>query len=153
MAASFGLGLEPGDEIIVGEGEHHANLVPWHFLRERHGIVLKFIPVDEDGVLDLDAYRALLGPKTRMVAVSHMSNVTGATCDVAAVVAGARSVGARVLLDGAQAVVHQKIDVTRSAAISTPSPGYKLYGPTGIGVLWQGRRPGRPARPTRAAAR
>jgi cysteine desulfurase/selenocysteine lyase len=136
VASSFGLGLKPGDEIVISEGEHHANLVPWHFLRERHGIVLKFIPVDEDGVMDLDAYRGLLSDKTRMVAVTHMSNVTGAVTDVQAIVAGARSVGARVLLDGSQAVVHQAIDVKALACDFYAFSGHKLYGPTGIGVLW-----------------
>src|ERR1700712_3996097 len=83
VASSYGLGLKAGDEIVLSQMEHHANIIPWHFLRERQGIVLKFIPVLDDGRLDLDAYRKLLSPKTRMVAVTHMSNVTGAVTDTA----------------------------------------------------------------------
>jgi cysteine desulfurase/selenocysteine lyase len=77
VAASFGLSLQAGDEILLTETEHHANLVPWHFLRERKGAVLKFVPMLDDGALDLEAFHRLLGPKTRMVAFSHISNVTG----------------------------------------------------------------------------
>jgi cysteine desulfurase/selenocysteine lyase len=136
VASSFGQSLTPGDEIVLSEGEHHANIVPWHFLRERQGVVLKFIPVLEDGSLDLDAYRALLTPRTRMVAVTHMSNVTGAVTDTKAIVEGARTVGAKVLFDGAQAVVHQPIDVKALGCDFYAFSGHKLYGPTGIGVLW-----------------
>ena len=106
VAASLGLTLSAGDEIIVSEMEHHANLIPWHFLRERKGVVLRFVPVTEEGALDLDAYEALLGPRTKVVALTHMSNVTGAVSDVARIVAGARRVGAVVLLDGCQSIVH-----------------------------------------------
>jgi cysteine desulfurase/selenocysteine lyase len=136
VASSLGLTFEAGDEIIVSELEHHANLIPWHFLRERKGVVLKFIPVLDDGTLDLDAYRLLLGPKTRLVAVTHMSNVTGSFTDAAAIVAGARSVGAMVLLDGCQSVVHETIDVQALGCDFFVFSGHKLYGPTGIGVLW-----------------
>jgi cysteine desulfurase/selenocysteine lyase len=136
VASSFGQSLTAGDEIVLSEGEHHANYIPWHFLRERQGVVLKFIPVLDDGSLNLDAYRALLTPRTRMVAVTHMSNVTGAVTDTAAIVEGARAVGARVLFDGAQAVVHQPIDVKALGGDFYVFSGHKLYGPTGIGVLW-----------------
>jgi cysteine desulfurase/selenocysteine lyase len=136
VASSLGLTFEAGDEIIVSELDHHANLIPWHFLRERKGVVLKFIPVLDDGTLDLDAYQRLLGPKTRLVAVTHMSNVTGAFTDTAAIVAGARSVGAMVLLDGCQSVVHEAIDVQALGCDFFVFSGHKLYGPTGIGVLW-----------------
>ncbi len=136
VASSLGLTFEAGDEIIVSELDHHANLIPWHFLRERKGVVLKFIPVRDDGTLDLDAYSQLLGPKTKLVAVTHMSNVTGAFTDAAAVVAGARSVGAMVLLDGCQSVVHEAIDVQALGCDFFVFSGHKLYGPTGIGVLW-----------------
>jgi cysteine desulfurase/selenocysteine lyase len=136
VASSLGLTFEAGDEIIVSELDHHANLIPWHFLRERKGVVLRFIPVRDDGSLDLDAYQRLLGPKTRLVAVTHMSNVTGAFTDAAAIVAGARSVGAMVLLDGCQSVVHEAIDVQALGCDFFVFSGHKLYGPTGIGVLW-----------------
>ncbi len=136
VASSLGLTFEAGDEVIVSELDHHANLIPWHFLRERKGVVLKFIPVLDDGTLDLDAYRQLLGPKTKLVAVTHMSNVTGAFTDATAIVAGARSVGAMVLLDGCQSVVHEAIDVQALDCDFFVFSGHKLYGPTGIGVLW-----------------
>lgn len=136
VASSFGLSLQAGDEIVVSELEHHANLVPWHFLRERKGVVLKFAPITEDGRIDLDAYRALLGPKTRMVAMSHMSNVTGAISDAKAIVEAAHAVGAQVLLDGCQAVVHRQVDVTALDVDYYVFTGHKLFGPTGIGVLY-----------------
>jgi len=116
--------------------EHHANIIPWHFLRERQGVVLKFIPVTDDGRLDLDAYRALLGPKTRMVAVSHMSNVLGTVNPVAEIIADAHAAGALTLIDGAQAVVHGRIDVQALDADFYVFSSHKLYGPTGVGALY-----------------
>ncbi len=136
VAASFGRSLVAGDEIVLSEMEHHANIVPWHFLRERQGVVLKFIPVTDDGRLDLDAYRTLLGPKTRMVAVSHMSNVLGTVNPVAEIVAEAHAAGALTLIDGAQAIVHGKVDVRALDADFYAFSSHKLYGPTGIGVLY-----------------
>ena len=136
VAASLGLTLQAGDEIIVSELEHHANINPWHFLRERKGVVLKFVPVTDEGGLDLDAYERLIGPKTKIVALSHMSNVTGAVSDVARIVAAARSVGAMVLLDGCQAVVHSKVDVQALDVDFYVFSGHKLFGPTGIGILY-----------------
>ena len=136
VASSFGRSLSAGDEIVLSVMEHHANIVPWHFLRERQGIVLKFIPVTDDGRLDLAAYRALLGPKTRMVAVSHMSNVLGTVNPVAEIVADAHAAGALTLIDGAQAVVHGKVDVQALDADFYAFSGHKLYGPTGIGALY-----------------
>ena len=127
--------IQPGDEIVVSITEHHANIVPWHFLRERRGAVLRFIPVTDDGRLDLDAYRGLLGPRTRVVAVSHMSNVLGTINPVAEIVGEARAAGALTLVDGAQAVVHQTVDVQAIGADFYVFSGHKLYGPTGIGVL------------------
>jgi cysteine desulfurase/selenocysteine lyase len=136
VASSFGRSLRSGDEIVLSEMEHHANIVPWHFLRERHGIVLKFIPVTDDGRLDLDAYRALLGPRTRMVAVGHMSNVTGTVNPVAQIIADAHAAGALTLIDGAQAVVHGVVDVQALDTDFYVFSSHKLYGPTGIGVLY-----------------
>ncbi len=126
VAASFGLTLKAGDEIILSQMEHHANIIPWHFLRERQGIVLRFIPVTDDGRLDMDAFRAMLGSKTKMVAVAHMSNVLGTI----------NPVGAPVLLDGAQAIVHGPVDVQALDVDFYVFSGHKLYGPTGIGVLY-----------------
>ena len=136
VASSCGRSLQPGDEIVLSEMEHHANIVPWHFLRERQGIVLRFIPVTDDGRLDLAAYRALLGPKTRMVAVSHMSNVLGTVNPVAEIIADAHAAGALTLIDGAQAVAHGVVDVQALDADFYVFSGHKLYGPTGVGALY-----------------
>jgi cysteine desulfurase / selenocysteine lyase len=136
VAASFGRSLRSGDEIVLTEMEHHANIVPWHFLREQRGVVLRFVPVTDDGRLDMAAYRALLGPRTRMVAVSHMSNVLGTVNPVAEIIADAHGAGALTLIDGAQAVVHGAVDVQALDADFYVFSGHKLYGPTGIGALY-----------------
>ena len=136
VASSFGQSLKPGDEIVLSEMEHHANIVPWHFLRERGGVVLKFVPVTDDGRLDMAAFRALLGPKTRMVAISHMSNVLGTVNPVAEIIAAAHAAGALALVDGCQAIVHSAVDVQDLDADFYVFSGHKLYGPTGIGALY-----------------
>jgi len=136
VASSFGLSLNAGDEIVLSEMEHHANIVPWHFLRERKGVVLKFIPVLDDGRLDMEAYKGLLSERTKMVAVTHMSNVLGTVNDVAEIVRLAHAAGAPVLLDGCQGVVHTKVDVKALDVDYYVFSGHKLYGPTGIGVLY-----------------
>jgi cysteine desulfurase/selenocysteine lyase len=136
VAASFGLSLNAGDEIVLSEMEHHANIVPWHFLRERKGVVLKFIPVLDDGRLDMEAFKGLLSEKTKMVAVTHMSNVLGTVNDVAEIIRLAHAAGAPVLLDGCQGVVHSKVDVKALDVDFYVFSGHKLYGPTGIGVLY-----------------
>ncbi len=136
VASSFGLSLKAGDEIVLSQMEHHANIVPWHFLRERLGVVLRFAPITDDGRLDMEGFRALLGPRTRMVAISHMSNVLGTINPVHEIVLEAHSAGALVLLDGAQAVVHAKVDVQALDVDFYAFSGHKLYGPTGIGALY-----------------
>ncbi|HUZ11957.1 MAG TPA: cysteine desulfurase [Caulobacteraceae bacterium] len=136
VAASLGQSLRAGDEIVLSVMEHHANIVPWHFLRERLGVVLRFIPVTDDGRLDLEAFRALLGPRTKMVAVTHMSNVLGTINPVADIVAAAHGVGALTLVDGAQAIVHAGVDVQALDADFYAFSAHKLYGPTGLGVLY-----------------
>ena len=136
VAAGLGHGLEAGDEVVLTEMEHHANVVPWHLLRERRGVVLKYIPVLDDGTLDLDAFRALLGPRTRVVSLVHMSNVLGTFNPVAQIVAEARAAGAITVIDGSQAVVHAPVDVQAVGADFYAFTGHKLYGPTGVGVLW-----------------
>lgn len=136
VANGIGASLQPGDEIVLSEMEHHANIVPWHFLRERKGVVLKWVPVTDDGRLDLEAYQALLGPKTRMVALSHMSNVLGTINDARALARMAHEAGALVLFDGCQAIVHKPVDVKDIDADFYVFSGHKLYGPTGIGVLY-----------------
>ncbi|WP_419316841.1 aminotransferase class V-fold PLP-dependent enzyme [Caulobacter sp. ErkDOM-E] len=136
VAASFGLSLNAGDEIVISEMEHHANIVPWHFLRERKGVVLKFVPVLDDGQLDMEAYKGLLSERTKMVALTQMSNVLGTVNDVPEIVRLAHAAGAQVLIDGCQGVVHSKVDVKALDVDYYVFSGHKLYGPTGIGVLY-----------------
>jgi cysteine desulfurase/selenocysteine lyase len=136
VASGLAPDLKPGDEIVLTQMEHHANIVPWHFLRERQGAVLKFAPVRDDGSLDLEAMRGLIGERTKIVAFSHMSNVLGTINPVAEIVAMARAAGAITVVDGCQGVVHGKIDVKALGADFYVFSGHKLYGPTGIGVLY-----------------
>ncbi|MDP1873909.1 aminotransferase class V-fold PLP-dependent enzyme [Phenylobacterium sp.] len=136
VAAGLGASLKAGDEILLTQMEHHANIVPWHFLRERLGVVLRFAPVTEAGELDLAAMGEMMGPRTRIVAFSHMSNVLGTINPAAEIIAMARSAGALTLVDGCQAVVHQVVDVKALGADFYVFSGHKLYGPTGIGVLY-----------------
>ena len=139
VAQAVGRTLRPGDEIVVSELEHHSNLVPWQMVCRDRGTVLKAIPVLPEGYLDLEAYARLLSPRTRMVAVAHVSNVLGTINPVAQMVEQAHRVGALVCLDGAQAVPHLPVDVTRIGADFYAFSGHKMLGPTGIGVL-HGRR-------------
>ena len=136
VAHGIGTFLQPGDEIVVSQMEHHANIVPWHFLREKQGVVLKWVPVTDDGELDLEAFQALLGPKTKVVAISHMSNVLGTINDAKAIARMAHEAGALVLFDGCQAIVHRPVDVKDIDADFYVFSGHKLYGPTGIGILY-----------------
>lgn len=135
VAAGLSQSLKEGDEILITEMEHHANIVPWHMACVRSGAVLKWAPITQDGGLDLVALAGMVSAKTRMIAVSHMSNVLGSVLDVAALVAIARGCGAQILVDGCQGIVHQKVDVTEMGADFYVFSGHKLYGPTGIGVL------------------
>ena len=128
--------IAPGDEIVLSVMEHHSNIVPWHFLRERHGAVLRWVPVTDDGSLDMDALAAAIGPKTKMVAITHMSNVLGTVTDAAAITKLAHDAGAQVLLDGCQAGVHLDIDVQAIGCDFYVLTGHKIYGPTGIGALY-----------------
>jgi cysteine desulfurase/selenocysteine lyase len=136
VASGLGARLSAGDEIIVSQMEHHANIVPWHFLRERLGVVLKWVPVTDDGRLDLEAFQNLLGPRTRVVAVSHMSNVLGTINDAKSLARMAHEAGALVLFDGCQAIVHKRVDVKDLDCDFYVFSGHKLYGPTGIGILY-----------------
>lgn len=136
VAAGIGASLHPGDEVLISEMEHHANIVPWHFLRERKGVVLKWVPVTDDGRLDLEAFQNLLGPRTKVVALTHMSNVLGTINDAKALARMAHEVGAQVLFDGCQAIVHKPVDVKDIDADFYVFSGHKLYGPTGIGILY-----------------
>ena len=137
VANSWGrANLKAGDEVLVSLLEHHSNIVPWQLLANQLGIVIKVIPVDERGVLDLEAYRALLTPRTRLVAVNHVSNAFGTVNPVAEMATIAHQHGARILVDGAQAVPHQRVDVRAIDADFYAFSGHKAYGPTGVGVLY-----------------
>ena len=136
VASALAGTIQPGDEIVLSVMEHHSNIVPWHFLRERHSAVLRWVGLNEDGSLDMDGLRAAIGPKTRMVAISHMSNVLGTVNDVAEVGRIAHAAGARVLVDGCQSAVHMSIDVQALDCDWFVFSGHKLYGPTGIGILY-----------------
>jgi cysteine desulfurase/selenocysteine lyase len=128
--------IEAGDEIILSVLEHHSNIVPWHFLRERFGAVLKFVPAFDDGSLDIDAYRALLSPRTKMVAMTHMSNALGTITPIREMIRLAHERGVPVLVDGCQSVVHLPTDVRDLDCDFLVCSGHKLYGPTGIGLLY-----------------
>ncbi|MBB4797523.1 cysteine desulfurase/selenocysteine lyase [Brevundimonas bullata] len=136
VANGIGLSIELGDEIIVSEMEHHSNIVPWHLLRERKGAVLKWAPIKDDGSLDMEAFAALLGPKTKVVAVTHMSNVLGTINPIAEITRLAHAAGARVLVDGCQGAVHATPDVQAVGCDWYVITGHKLYGPTGVGALY-----------------
>lgn len=128
--------LQRGDEVLISRLEHHANIVPWQLLAAELGFTIRVIPVDERGVLDLDAYRELLGERTRLVAVNHVSNAFGTVNPVKEMAALAHAHGALILVDGAQATPHQAVDVRDIGADFYAFSGHKVYGPTGVGVLY-----------------
>ncbi len=137
VASSFGRPrIGAGDEIILTIMEHHSNIVPWHFIRERQGAVLKWAPVSDAGEFLLDEFEKLISPRTKMIAVTHMSNVLGTVVPVKEVVRIAHAHGVPVLLDGAQGAVHLPVDVQDIDCDFYAFTGHKLYGPTGIGVLY-----------------
>jgi cysteine desulfurase/selenocysteine lyase len=136
VAQSWGRRLGPGDEIVITWMEHHANIVPWQMLCERTGATLKVAPIDRRGELDLAGFRALLSPRTKLVAFTQVSNALGTVLPIQDMIAAARAVGALTLIDGAQAVAHQRIDVRKLDCDFYVFSSHKLYGPTGIGVLW-----------------
>ena len=137
VASSFvGPRILEGDEIVTTIMEHHSNIVPWHFHRERKGAVIKWIDVDDDGILDMAAFEASLTERTRIVAVAHMSNVLGTINPIKAIIEIAHARGIPVLVDGSQGAVHTSVDVQELGADFYVMTGHKLYGPTGIGVLY-----------------
>jgi cysteine desulfurase/selenocysteine lyase len=131
--------IQPGDEIVLTVMEHHSNIVPWHFLRERAGAVLKWVDVRDDGSLDIEALNAAITTKTKLVAVTHMSNVLGTITSLKEIVARAHAKGVPVLADGCQGAVHQPVDVQDLDVDFYAITGHKLYGPTGIGALYAKR--------------
>jgi cysteine desulfurase/selenocysteine lyase len=136
VAYSYGQLLKPGDRILLSELEHHSNIVPWQLLRQRSGIEIDMIPVTLDGRIDLSLLPKLLTPRTKLISLAHISNVTGALLDVNAVVAAAKTVGAKVMLDGAQRAPHGPLDLPALGVDFYVFAGHKAYGPNGVGVLW-----------------
>ncbi|WP_136682025.1 cysteine desulfurase [Falsirhodobacter xinxiangensis] len=128
--------LQAGDEIVLTIMEHHANIVPWHFLRERQGVVIKWVECDANGDIDPQAVIDAIGPKTKLVAITQMSNVTGTVLDVAPICAAARERGVATLVDGSQAAVHMPVDVQAMGCDFYAITGHKLYGPSGSGGIF-----------------
>ena len=136
VASSIGQSIGEGDEIVVSQMEHHSNVVPWHLLRERRGAVLRFARVLDDGALDMDHLASLIGPRTRVVSITQMSNVLGTINPVAEIAGLAHAVGAVMVVDGCQGAVHLPVDLKALDCDFYVCTGHKLYGPTGIGVLY-----------------
>jgi cysteine desulfurase/selenocysteine lyase len=137
VADSYGrMAIGEGDEIILSIMEHHSNIVPWHFLRERQGAVLRWVDLRDDGSLDVETLDAAIGPKTKLVTITHMSNVLGTVTPLKEIVARAHAKGVPVLADGAQGAVHETVDVQALDIDFYTITGHKLYGPTGIGALY-----------------
>ncbi len=137
VASSYGgVAFEPGDEVVLSVMEHQSNIVPWHFHRERNGVVLKWSPIDDDGNFLIDEFEKLLSKRTKLVALTHMSNVLGTIVPVKQVIKLAHDRGIPVLVDGSQAAVHMQVDVQDLDADFYVMTGHKLYGPSGIGVLY-----------------
>ncbi|MEN8197766.1 MAG: cysteine desulfurase, partial [Pseudomonadota bacterium] len=135
-AQSYGSFLGEGDEVVISLLEHHSNIVPWQMLAQRRGVVLKAIPVTPDGRLDLRRLEDVVTEKCRLIAVTHCSNVTGAVTDTGPLVDAARAVGAKLFLDGAQRIPHGPVDVQALGTDFYAFSGHKVFGPTGIGILW-----------------
>ncbi len=136
VAYSHGALLKAGDRILLSELEHHSNIVPWQLLRARSGVEVDMIPVTPDGRIDLAELPRLLTPRTKLISLAHISNVTGALLDVKVVVDAARTIGAKVMLDGAQRAPHGPVDLPALGVDFYVLAGHKAYGPNGIGVLW-----------------
>jgi cysteine desulfurase/selenocysteine lyase len=143
--------LQAGDEIILSVMEHHANIVPWHFLRERQGVVLKWVDVDETGHLDPEAVIDAISDKTELIAVTHMSNVLGTRVDVKSICAAAQERGVPVLVDGSQAAVHEPVNISDIGCDFYAVTGHKLYGPSGSGAIYIKRTASRRCSPLSAA--
>jgi cysteine desulfurase/selenocysteine lyase len=137
VAQTFGrANVEKGDQIIVSNLEHHSNIVPWQMIAEEKGAEIKVIPVSDEGVLDIEAFKALLNPKVKLVAVNHVSNAIGTINPIAEIISLAHAVGAKVLIDGAQSVAHLAVNVQSLDMDFFVFSAHKLFGPTGVGVLY-----------------
>lgn len=136
LASSYGMGLKAGDEVIVTTMEHHSNIVPWQLLRERTGVVLRVVPMHDNGELDMEAFDDLLNDRTRLVCCCHVSNVLGTVNPIKEIVRKAHDAGAHVLVDAAQSVPHLAVDVQDLGCDFMVFSGHKVYGPTGMGILY-----------------
>lgn len=136
LASSYGMGLKAGDEVIVTTMEHHSNIVPWQLLRERTGVVLRVVPMHDNGELDMEAFDGLLNDRTRLVCCCHVSNVLGTVNPIKEIVRKAHDAGAHVLVDAAQSVPHLAVDVQDLGCDFMVFSGHKVYGPTGMGILY-----------------
>lgn len=136
LCHSLGQGLKAGDEIIISELEHHANIVPWQMLCSRLGVVLKWANIDEEGQIEIEHFKSLLNSKTKIVSVAHISNVLGTKLPIHEITRLAHEFGAKVIIDGSQGIVHEEIDVKKIDCDFYVFSSHKLYGPTGIGVLY-----------------
>ncbi len=136
IASGYASILQPGDEVIVSAMEHHSNIVPWQMLCEKTGAQLKVLPMLQNGTLDMEAYAQLLNARTQLVFVNHVSNALGTVNPVASIISQAHAVGAKVLIDGAQATPHYKVDVQALAADFYVTSAHKICGPTGVGMLY-----------------
>jgi len=136
IASSFGELLSPGDEIIISAMEHHSNIVPWQFLESRKKIKLKVVPIHKSGEIDINAFEKLLNEKTKLVSITHISNSLGIINPINEIIRKAHLVGAKVLIDGAQSIQHEKIDLQELNCDFFVFSGHKVYGPTGVGVLY-----------------
>ncbi len=154
VANSWGAAnLRPGDRILLSTLEHHSNIVPWQLIAQRAGAAIDVIPLTADGKIDLDAMQAMIRPEHRLVALAHVSNVLGSPLDVARAARIAHDAGALLLVDGCQAVPRMTVDVQALGCDFYAFSGHKLYGPTGIGVLWARSEILAAMPPGRAAAR
>jgi cysteine desulfurase/selenocysteine lyase len=136
IASSFGELMKNGDEVLISAMEHHSNIVPWQLLAERKGIVLKVIPIHQDGTLDMDAFDRMVNANTKLVSITHISNTLGTINPIEKIIDKAHQVGAKVLIDGAQSIQHGEVNVSRLNCDFFVFSGHKIFGPTGIGVLY-----------------
>lgn len=136
IASSFGEHLNKGDEVLISAMEHHSNIVPWQLLAERKEIVLKVIPIHQDGTLDMESFTALLNEKTKLVSITHISNTLGTVNPIETIINQAHQFGAKVLIDGAQSIQHGEINVTKLNCDFFVFSGHKIFGPTGVGILY-----------------
>ncbi len=153
IASGYASILQPGDEVIVSAMEHHSNIVPWQMLCEKTGAQLKVLPMLQNGTLDMEAYAQLLNARTQLVFVNHVSNALGTVNPVASIISQAHAVGAKVLIDGAQATPHYKVDVQALAADFYVTSAHKICGPTGVGMLYGKAEHLRELPPTKAVAK